>query len=106
MIGYNRYILGVYMGSIEAKAAIPGLTAEPVEAEEAQTVDAEAEVQVGETEVVGEVAVPLVQAEDPGVDQGWSTMFAGVPESAWYPADQERMARGELPEGSPEHPNI
>lgn len=30
----------------------------------------------------------------------------GVPESAWTKEDQERMARGELPKGHPEHPNV
>lgn len=30
----------------------------------------------------------------------------GVPAKAWSEADQERMARGEPPQGHPEHPNV
>lgn len=30
----------------------------------------------------------------------------GVPENAWSKEDRERMAKGELPEGHPEHPNV
>jgi hypothetical protein len=30
----------------------------------------------------------------------------GVPRSAWSKTDQERMTRGELPLGHPEHPNV
>ena len=30
----------------------------------------------------------------------------GVPESAWSKEDRERMAKGELPKGHPEHPNV
>lgn len=90
MIGYNRYILGVYMGSIEAKAANP---LQPNEATTAKPVQIEVAAEAG----------GAAHAE---VDGGWSTMFGGVPEEAWSPADRERISRGELPEGSPEHPNI
>ena len=30
----------------------------------------------------------------------------GVPKSAWSPADQRRLERGEKPKGYPEHPNV
>ena len=30
----------------------------------------------------------------------------GIPREAWSPRDRERMARGERPEGYPEHPNV
>lgn len=30
----------------------------------------------------------------------------GVPESAWSKEDRKRMAKGELPKGHPEHPNV
>ncbi|MBU1066238.1 hypothetical protein KKE60_00345 [Patescibacteria group bacterium] len=34
------------------------------------------------------------------------TWGPGVPKEAWSKNDQERMERGELPEGTPLHPNI
>jgi len=34
------------------------------------------------------------------------TERGAVPLSAWSLEDQERMKRGELPKGAPEHPNV
>ena len=41
-----------------------------------------------------------------GILDRLATLFGGVPEDAWSEADQARMARGELPLGHPEHPNV
>jgi len=61
------------------------------------------EVSITETPVV-EPAV--VEAHRPRLLDRLATLFGGVPEDAWSEADRARMARGELPLGHPEHPNV
>lgn len=40
-------------------------------------------------------------------ERGSAVIFdGGVPKDAWSQADQERIVRGESPQGYPEHPNI
>jgi len=61
------------------------------------------EVSITEAPVVEPV---VAEARRPGLLDRLATLFGGVPENAWSEADRERMARGELPLGHPEHPNV
>ena len=50
--------------------------------------------------------LPLAEAAKQLRRKDENCLFGGVPKSAWPESDQERMTRGKLPLGHPEHPNI